>query len=584
MTRRQFVGTSLALWLLIPGLLFALWAILRLIAPGIGEFDQAYRLFFTTQFFPDGANPAAFTPMAWFGIGLWLIIQAGVCLAAEVDGQVKAAAGVVLCAVMALLVFAVPVASGLWDSDKDHGRYYNSATTWHLPKAAPASARHLTDGAQPGTGRCDLIGHPGDMRTCIDTDAAAPHLGWEPRTASLSGALAAMTTSASPLQRVDVWDPTLTYLHGPDPGQGTWSAVLNGSGRIQPVYGVAVWDGAGTKAQVCTYRDGYRFGRAFDGERDNDLRNLIAEKYRHLVYDDGDIWGYCEAPPDAAGKLPPVPERRPVIVIPVQRQVPFEVRSVRTAAGVLILRGSASGAPAITYQPTVTAGQLPGPVYPLSLVSAQRQATEWAAGRRFMDSSGFGFEPATDETSMGNASEFLLKSTADGRLYYVTPLAPNASRSETVVGYALTRADEVTDGRLNALDVHLLADGDPLTVNVTRLIDSAQEHVAAARPTFVPNGGKLVEITPLSGDRWRIFGQRRGLTVLYVDFSATATVRPDVVDLSPSGAPAPPQPGKPAPADTSGCGRALTELPDRALIGCTSDFLAELQRRQPALP
>jgi hypothetical protein len=115
--------------------------------------------------------------------------------------------------------------------------------------------------------------------------------------------------------------------------------------------------------------------RAFGGTGGDSLRNLIAERFPSLVYTDHDISGFCRGSGSGA---------RPVIVIPVERQVGVNDFTVLQPAGILVLTGSLSGDPSMAYHPTVKAGQYPGQVYPLSIVrrssprpSARRAAATW---------------------------------------------------------------------------------------------------------------------------------------------------------------------------------------------------------------
>lgn len=552
-----------------PALGWLVWWITGLLAPGF-KINQELPHLVQRWFFPD-ADLSSLTPLAWSWVAIGLIITAFVIGAMDADDAEGGSGGgtalVVLASVAAVVVLVWPLPAGLWDNDKDAGRYYSSATVFHVPDITrpPGSVGDLVRGARQGDGRgCDRLGRH-DVRACIKIGNTLPSLRWEARTSSLLAARTAMNNAASPVQRVDVMEPTLTYLWGEAENTGRWSAVLDGSGIRQPMYGVAEWDGTTNTAKVCRFTPGHRIGRAFEGSRKNSLRNLLAERHPTLLYDDTDIWGYCE-------------NDRPVIVIPVQRQIGHAGRTVMTAAGVLILRGSPSGRPATVHRSHVRPGELPGPVYPISLVRDQRKATQWAAGREFRNRSSFGFEASDFETQGDNRGEYLLRGR-DRRLYYVTPLRPRDSRSEALVAYGLVPADQSDIGRLNRYDVHVLADGDRSIASLATLKAQAVAHVsgpASPFPNFLNSGGRLQEFLPLGGDLWRVYGVQNGQTVFYVDLTATGRVKPKTVAPGSSGDQA--QPPSPSPT-RSGCGRPVRELTDRQLAECLGQFAGEVRRR-----
>jgi hypothetical protein len=478
-------------------------------------------------------------------------------------------------AVLALLGAAVvvvwPLPTALWDNDKDAGRYYNGTTVFHVPALndPPGSVADLVTGSRPGGNGCDRIGRH-DVPSCIKVDNAYPAMRWESRTSSLASARTAMTEAASPVQGIDVMSTSLTYIWGKAPNTGRWSAILDGSGSSHPTYGVAEFDGTTNTTQVCRFTGDHRFGRAFNGSGTNDLRHLLAERYPKLVFGDQDVWGYCVAD-------------RPVIVVVVQRQLAQHSRTVRTAAGVLVLKGTRDGDPDITYRSKVGPGELPGPVYPITLTRVQRDATSWAAGRVNRKHS-FGFRTSDFSTQKANPGEYLLRG-ADHRLYYVTPLIPRGTKSQSFVAYGIASADQVENGRLNRYDVYTLATGDPLIANLNSLY-------AKAVPFVQQTGAELEQFIPLGADRWRVYGVRSGQTAFYIDLSATDQIQPKAVapggqEVPSAGTPATPgAPSGPTAASTPGkatdCGTSPAKLTDRQLARCLADFADELRRRSGA--
>ena len=308
----------------------------------------------------------------------------------------------------------------VWDNDKDLGRFYGSATTFVVPDVddPPAAVAGLFDDNASGDGeRCDLLGPAGDdVYACI-AEGTLPEDGWEPRAGSLEGARLVMARSSGSGSNVELMDDTFMYL-SKDEGPA-WSAVRDGSGWDTPLYGVVEWTGGTGEPTECLFSGDYGIDRAFDGSLGNSMMNLVNDRFGRLLFDTDDVWGYCD-------------DEEPVVVMPAQHQVHYKQRTVTTAAGVVIVRGSPSGGAVLEYRPTVRVGELPGPVYPSSLVEAQRDAVGWAGGRRLMDRQSFGFEPGSSSVQQGNDSDYLLRGADDGRLYWVTPRCPvTATRSSS---------------------------------------------------------------------------------------------------------------------------------------------------------
>jgi hypothetical protein len=296
-----------------------------------------------------------------------------------------------------------------------------------------------------------------------------------------------------------------------------------------------------------------------------DLADFLAQSYPGLRWTIGDVWGYCSG-------------AEPVVVIPVTQMIRFMNRSVSTAAGVIEVRGSA-GKTTLTYLPTVTAGSLPGPVYPESLVSVQLAQASWAAGRGSMNNGGFGYEPANSAAQAGNAGNYLLRSAATGRLEWVTPLTLRNSTSQLFVGYAVSGADTVTAGKLNPLSVYVLSPSDPRQVNIDNLEAEARNWLAQQEPGFISSGGKLLEFTPASGNMWRAYGELNGRVVYLIDMDATGAVAPTLTSVTAlSGGSGGSGGGGPA-GSTAVCGKPLASLTASQLAFCLRSFADELAGR-----
>lgn len=463
-----------------------------------------------------------------------------------------------------LVVSVVFLWMSLWDNDKDLGRYDNSQTTFVTPSlnagSAPASLRLLLDGARNSSGKCQKTGKA-DVPSCI-VKGNLPMSGWEPRVSSLDGAKIVMSRTSGNSQRVSLDTDTITYLNAHNGKPALWSAIRDGRGYSAPTEGVVEWPGHGNPTECTFGGDGDRFNRAFGGGHGNSLPNLIAEKYPNYVHKITDVWGYCDS------------SNKPVLVVPMEKQIAYSSRTVLTDAGVLEIRGSATGDPAFTYRATVNAGDLPGPVYPASLVEQQRTQAAWAAGRKWKNRAGFGYEPSDSKAQEGNSTEFLLESKADHRLYWVTPMTLRNSNSDLFVAYAVSPADQTTSGQLNQMKIYVLSSTDKRQINIDNLESDARNYVSEVQPGFFSSGGKLIEFTPVDGDIWRAFGELNGRVIYRLDISASASIQPKLVSLEPSN-------------DNAGgnqksgpdCGQTVGTLSKQQLLQCITKFSSELASR-----
>lgn len=392
---------------------------------------------------------------------------------------------------------------------------------------------------------------------------------WVPRVASATGATYVMQKTGDSNANTTLLDETITYIYG-DGDQGEWTAIRNGKGR-QPIFGVATWSGTGSAVKTCEFKGQYALNRTFGGSWGRNLGDEIAQFDPRFTYSNNDIWGYCDGD-------------QPIIVIPGTRTSSIENRTVPEAYGVMTVTGSPSGNPSIKFYSDVKPGQFPGPVYPVQLVQKQREALGWSAGRVWFWQPPTGFA-ATDTTAQSeNNADFLLKSKADGRLYWVTPLKPSNTDSQTLVAYSMTAADELTQGQLNQQRVYVLNDGDPRIVNLNDLENAVTQAVAAKDPGFftgaTDNQGHIVEFIPTSDDAWQVFAERGGRAVYRIDVSGGTRLSTSVVTLDSSSGGTTDQPtGSNAGTD---CGGNVTGLSDQQLVTCAKSFMDELATRQGA--
>ena len=384
-----------------------------------------------------------------------------------------------------------------------------------------------------------------------------------------------MSDSSALASQVNLMEASVHYLPDGDGGRGVWTGILDGSGT-RPAEGVAVWDGQSNTASICQFQGADSFDRAFSGQGGDSLGNLIAQKFPALTYDDDDISGYCQGTGAAA---------RPVIVIPVTRQIAWHNTTVLEPAGILVLRGSPSGRPSMTYQPTVRPGQYPVQVYPESIVVDQVDAAQWAAGRGNMENAGFGYQTTSVGTNSFNPGEYVLHSNASGRFYFVTPLTPRNSGSQAVVAYAVEPADQTGQG-LNPLTIYVQSDATN-PVSMTVLVSRMTAYINQVAPALLASGagGQLKEVIPYGNGMWRGFVDIDGVTQDYIDMSGNVNITPMLYSLSgqlaTSGSAAA---GGSSPAGPANCGGNPAQMSASQLTRCIQQFAAALGQREQGQP
>lgn len=107
---------------------------------------------------------------------------------------------------------------------------------------------------------------------------------------------------------------------------------------------------------------------------------------------------------------------------------------------------------------------------------------------------------------------------------------------------------------------------------------------------LIPSGLKLTEFTPLTETKWRLFGEVRGVTKLYMDVtygqSSATSVATSVATLDEGGQPpTTTQPNVATQATATDCGPDPAKMKETALVDCAAAYLDEFKRRAtPAKP
>lgn len=575
-------------WLWIPAVIFVTWAFAAFVTPGIGDWRRDIELGIQLQLLPNGLDLTAATP--WFWIMMFIGCLGSVGIIAAVDEETPGRRGSVIdrgiCLGLVITALASAVFSwnGFWDNDKDEARYYNGSTVFYSPtldlNKAPSSLNEMLKGATPSNNKdCTLVSRH-DMPSCIK-EGSLPDNNWEARTSSLAGAQYYLGKKTGDKSGVNLMPETVTYLYNKDTVGGKWSGIRDGSEKRNPLYGVVEWNGQGDPTECFFNRNDYNINRAFNGTYSNSLVNLISERYRQYFWDNNDMWGYCDGD-------------KPVIVIPMKREISYNVRTVETAAGVLIMRGSQSGDPSFDFHENIKEGELPGPVYPASLVTKQRNMLEWAAGRGLKNAN-YGYEATDADAQTGNSSEYLLRDKDTKRLYWVSPMTPRGD-SQLFVAYARTPADTMSNGNLNTFSTYVLDDNDPRQVNLDTLDNTVKQVVGSQDPAFVSSGGRIVEYLPLDNTTWQVYAERGGQPVYVITIPRdeaiskptigrildNGTVLPSqAVTVGGSNTGQPNQTTPPQGGSQVGCDKPVDTMSEPELASCMGKFADEYRRRHP---
>lgn len=465
--------------------------------------------------FPNGWDVLHATPFAYF------LLAAGLAgLAFGLAAALKNPVVVAILAVIALVYSGIAFVSGF----TDRAQFYSQATTVVMDPSEedPAVLRRLLENvSETDGGDCDLTGTNSGIETCIKKQDVS--FDWEQRPSSVTAALKVLGRSSSSDPYSKLMDDTLTYLN--DGNQGSWSAIRDGDHprmfKSTETYGVVQWDGTSDRAEECAFNGDNELKYSFSGLRGTNLKDKIAEEFPDNLFDETDVWGYCE-------------DGKPIIVVPTTKVEGYGYTAVTSFGGLLTIAGSPDGEPVMTLDETVTSGEYPGAVYPASLAERQRESFNSSAGLWVNWFQGFGLNTSSVSSQTDNPSEYLLKSNLDDRLYWVTPLRGDSTDSEQISAYSVTAADEATVGHLAHHTMYVMDQTDGLT-DLQRVYDEATNAVNNKQGAFFTgnddvSGGSLNEFLPVGNGKWQGFAERNGMVVMRVEVDSNMNARAYNVD------------------------------------------------------
>jgi hypothetical protein len=330
------------------------------------------------------------------------------------------------CALLSIGLFINHVSS----TAKSSAQYYDTVATIYTPslKHVPASLDALVKDAHPSA-TCALVGIS-DVPNCIKV-AQLPSFIHTPSATSLLAAFSNVTLPKGAAQLPS----SLTLETTSTP---TYSVIIDGSGAHVPAQGIEQLRNG--KLSACTFTGPNKLNAAISGTARNSFPNRVSNYNLSLTFNNKDIWGYCSA-------------TRPVLVVPVTKQVTYGSAVLTAPAGVLVVTGSPSGSPKVVYEPHPRG--IPGPVYPRSIATTQRTSLNWSDGRGNNANHTFGYEPLATVKGTPSAN-YLEESTSNHHLYWVTPLTTDRYDPQSITAYTVVRADRVTIARLNPISLYVL--------------------------------------------------------------------------------------------------------------------------------
>lgn len=506
------------------------------------------QMFVERGFMPDGLDVTQWTPWAYLLLGIFAAVAAYFLF--DWKEVVAYAAG----AIAAALVITSVVT---WAHNvNDHSAAYADGTVFVVSDLddMPDSLKRLADKATVSSKECAMLADQG-MRGCIAEGEM--NFTWEARTSSLVGATKRIKTASSGNNKTQLLEDTLTYVYGAE-GEGSWTAIRDGKSK-QPIYGVLSYNGK-TDPTICEFEGENALDKAFNGRWGHNLSDEIADKYPNLFFDGSDRYGFCDGD-------------KPVIVIPVKEQIPFHHRTAFRSAGVLVITGSPSGVAVYQHVTDVKPGDFPGPVYPASLAKEQRESMGMIAGIRNSLFNSFGYEPVDEDSQDGNVSEYLLRDTVSGRIFWVTPLKQRDGDNQRIVAYSVVPADSASSGELNQQQVFVLNDNDPRVASISDMEASVRQRLSEDHPGFYTADGYLAEFLPLDDKTWQVYAEIKGRVVYRVVVPVDTDIRPTIFEVNPIDE-------EEGELTLSACVEDLDTLDDKQLVRCLSDIADELESRQ----
>lgn len=268
-------------------------------------------------------------------------------------------------------------------------------------------------------------------------------------------------------------------------GDGKWSLIIDGSGTGLKAWGVVEWSGTSDTESAFTRCEFAAPTSAVGGTLWNSLIREVRFVHGLGAYtiNAGDIYGFCDENNEA------------VMVVPVTRAT-LSIPSRGVFAGVVVVRSDDD----MEFRQNIETGELPGPVYPESLVAR----VEGANGSRdgsigdivFIRNNVLVQDGGSDNPNNLNRGQFMLTSKENGELYAVTPMVRGKGTGNEIVAVAITPVSYGTAGEINPVTLHELGSPRQANAEIANLVRSEFSNLN----WFA--GLEVMEITPTGEDLW----------------------------------------------------------------------------------
>lgn len=268
-------------------------------------------------------------------------------------------------------------------------------------------------------------------------------------------------------------------------GNGRWSLIVDGSGTGLKAWGVVEWSGTNETESAFRRCEFASSTSAVGGALWNSLIREVRFAHGLGAYtiNRSDIYGFCDATGEA------------VMVVPVTRAT-LTLPSRGVFAGVVLVRSDDS----MEFLPDVSPGELPGPVYPESLVArveAANGARDGSIGDIiFIRNNVLVQDGGSDNPNNLNRGQFMLTSEEDGELYAVTPMVRGKGTGNEIVAVAVTPVSYGSAGTVNPVTLHELSSPRQANAEVANLVRSEFSNLN----WFA--GLEVMEITPTGPELW----------------------------------------------------------------------------------
>lgn len=341
--------------------------------------------------------------------------------------------------------------------------------------------------------------------------------------------------------------------------------VFNGYSAIQTLSMPTTGPVPSSVMSTCEFPENMdkRFGHLWPG---NNLDRVVYAEKKFAHYNKSDSYAYCQD------------DGTPIIVIPLFRYEGF-ITPVKVPDGAAVYR---NGHVDILSPSDLVEENIQGPTYPMSVADRQRESINASLGLWKYYFGEYGYTETKKDEEDANSDNYVnfVLQNSDGKLTYVTPLAPKGS-STSMTHVAEVPAQQTGEGgqaefRLNeSVD---LPSTSTIAQNISEMSINGDPEWAARWAKNM----QVYEILPGKNGHW-VASIGQGQAVSYrADISPDGTVKVEKM-ISGDETTGKDVSGEPQPTGetaTVESGKPLSEMSDEELIKLIGDAAEELEQRK----